>query len=188
MYHIQNHIEILGYLTHSDPFQIFKIFNQCGHINKGLICKPLFYKIWCVYWYHFWYYGSHKWERLSIPACDEHTSKTFGRNFYTMCHQVLIEVLDLKLFVAISCQHSYWPGWALTPSLPVVGSRGTLPAHVEVCLHLHISTLQMEQHSKLLQNAPQCHIVQKPQYMFRIFVCTYVFVIMQCYKFFWQCT
>jgi len=49
MYHIQNHIEILGYLTHSDPFQIFKIFNQCGHINKGLICKPLFYKIWCVY-------------------------------------------------------------------------------------------------------------------------------------------
>lgn len=96
-YHIQNHIEILGYLTHSDPIQIFKIFSQCGNINKGLICKPLFYKIWCIYWYHFWYYGAHKWERLSIPVCDEHTGKTFGRNFYTVCHQVLAEVLDLKI-------------------------------------------------------------------------------------------
>lgn len=47
-YHIQNHIEMLGYLTHSDTMQIFKIFNQFGN-NKGLICKPLFYKIWCIY-------------------------------------------------------------------------------------------------------------------------------------------
>jgi len=40
------------------------------------------------------------------------------------------------------------------------------------------------EHSKLLQNAPPCHIVQKPQYMLRIFACTYVFGIMQCYTFY----
>lgn len=45
-YHIQNHIEIVEYLTHFDPIQIFKIFNQYGNNKKVLAYKPLFYKIW----------------------------------------------------------------------------------------------------------------------------------------------
>jgi len=100
-----------------------------------------------------------------------------------MCHQVLVEILDLKIVCCNFLSASYWPGWVLTPSVPVVGLRGHLPAQVEGCLYLHASALQMGQHSKLLQNAPHCHIVQKPQYMFRIFACTYVFAIMQCYTF-----
>lgn len=35
-FHIQNHIEMLAYLTHFDPIWIFKIFNQFGNNKKCL--------------------------------------------------------------------------------------------------------------------------------------------------------
>lgn len=176
-------IEILGYLKHSDPIQIFKIFNQRGKINKGLICKPLFYKVWYIYWYHFWYYGAHKWGRLGIPVCDEHTSKTFGRNFYTMCHQVLVEVLDLKI-VYCNFLSAFLLAWMGADPFSSCGGFKGHPTCTGGSLYLYTPTLRMGQHSKLLQNAPHCHRVQKPQYMFRTFACTYDFAIMQCYTFY----
>lgn len=40
----QNHIAVLGYVTHSIPIQIFITFNQYGNVKKMLVYMPLFTK------------------------------------------------------------------------------------------------------------------------------------------------